>query len=236
LSLKVELHTHTSDDPADAIRHSAPELIDRAAALGYHALAITLHDKQLDVEPLRAHAAARGIVLIPGVERTIDGRHVLLLNFTARAESVASFEELASLKQHERGLVVAPHPFYPLGSCLRGVMDQYHSVFDAVEVNALYTRAVDFNKAAVSWAARHGKPLVGNCDVHRLAQLGSTYSLVEADRDPQSICDAIRAGRVEIRATPLTGVQAMLFAGDIVATSLWALACKPWRAAFPASK
>ncbi len=29
--LKVELHTHTSDDPADWIPHSARELIDRAA-------------------------------------------------------------------------------------------------------------------------------------------------------------------------------------------------------------
>ena len=46
--LKVELHTHTSDDPADWIPHSARELIDRAAAQGYDAVAITLHDHQAD--------------------------------------------------------------------------------------------------------------------------------------------------------------------------------------------
>src|SRR5687768_2788769 len=79
--LKVELHTHTSDDPADPIPHSAIELIDRAADLGYDALAITLHDKQFDVCSLAAYAAGRGLVLIPGVEKTIEGRHVLLLNF-----------------------------------------------------------------------------------------------------------------------------------------------------------
>lgn len=71
MPLEVELHAHTSDDPQDLIPHSALDLIDRAAALGYHALAITLHDHQLDVEPIRGHAAARGIVLIPCVERTI---------------------------------------------------------------------------------------------------------------------------------------------------------------------
>ena len=71
--LKVELHTHTADDPEDRIPYSTCDLIDRAAALGFDALAITLHDHQLDVRRWEAYAADRGIVLIPGVERTIDG-------------------------------------------------------------------------------------------------------------------------------------------------------------------
>lgn len=225
--LKVELHTHTSDDPVDTVPHGAFELIDRAATLGYHALAITLHDKQLDIEPIRGYASARGLVLIPGLERTIEGRHVVLLNFSARAETLTSFEQLADLKQHERGLVIAPHPFYPLPSCLGDFMDRHATLFDAVEVNALYARAANFNKAAIRWAARHGKPLVGNGDVHRLAQLGPTYSLVEADPDPQSICDAIRAGRVEVRTQPLSWRQAVTIFGDIIAVWLWTLGRKP---------
>ena len=40
--LKVELHAHTSDDPVDWIPHTSFELIDRAVALGYDGLAITL--------------------------------------------------------------------------------------------------------------------------------------------------------------------------------------------------
>ena len=70
--LKVDLHIHTSDDPIDRIPYSTCTLIDHAAALGYDALAITLHDRQLDVRPLAARAAERGIVLIPGIERTIE--------------------------------------------------------------------------------------------------------------------------------------------------------------------
>src|SRR5437763_3472162 len=111
--LKVELHTHTADDPIDRIPYSTIELIDRAAALGYGALAITLHERQLDVKRFEAHAAKRGIVLIPGVERTIEGRHVLLLNFSRATESVATFRDLARLRARERGLVVAPHPYFP---------------------------------------------------------------------------------------------------------------------------
>src|SRR5947208_16649688 len=99
--LKLELHAHTSDDPNDIIPHTSAMLIDRAAALGYHALAITLHDKQLDVEPLRAYASGRGIVLIPGIERSIQGKHVLLINFSTQSERVSSFDDLAALPRLE---------------------------------------------------------------------------------------------------------------------------------------
>lgn len=71
--LKVELHTHTADDPIDSIPHSTLELIDRAAALHYDALAITLHDRQLDIRRLAPYAAERGIPLVPGIERSIQG-------------------------------------------------------------------------------------------------------------------------------------------------------------------
>ena len=67
--LKVELHSHTSDDPVDRIPYSAFQLIDRAATLGYDALAITLHERRLDPRHLASYAADRGLVLIPGIER-----------------------------------------------------------------------------------------------------------------------------------------------------------------------
>src|SRR6476619_6405382 len=141
MPLKVELHTHTADDPVDWIPHTARQLIDRAAELSYDAVAITLHDRQCDVEPLGDYAGARGVVLIPGVERTIDGRHILLINFSARAATVGDYGDIAGLKRDEpQGIVVAPHPFYPTPSCLRGAMADCAPVIDAVELNAMYTR------------------------------------------------------------------------------------------------
>jgi len=201
--LKLELHTHTSADPVDKIPYSTRELIDRAAALHYDALAVTLHDHQLDLTPWRAYARDRGIVLIPGTERTIEGKHVLLLNFPAEETRIRTFAELRDLRRRSNGLVVAPHPFFPASSCLWGLLDRHADLFDAVEINAMFTRQLDFNKRAERWAARHGKPLVGNCDVHRLLQLGTTYSLVDAEPDADAICDAVRAGRVSVERRPL---------------------------------
>jgi hypothetical protein len=219
--LKVDLHTHTADDPIDRIPYSAKELIDQAAALGYQALAITLHEHQLDIRPLTAYAAERGIVLIPGIERSVESRHVLLLNFKSGTEDVHSFEDLARLKRQRPGLVVAPHPFFPTNSCLGGQLDRHADLFDAVEWNAMFTAALNFNRRAERWAIRHGKPLVGNGDVHRLLQLGTTYSLVDAEPDADAICAAIAAGRVRVESQPLSwaraaGIMSALMFGDVV--------------------
>jgi hypothetical protein len=214
--LKVELHAHSADDPVDRIPYSTTDLVDRAVDLGYGALAITLHERQLDLTRFRAYAADRGIVLIPGVERTIEGRHVLLLNFSRATERVNTFRDLARLKSRERGLVVAPHPYFPARSCLRGDLDRYADLFDAVERNAMYTRGIDFNARAEAWAARQGKPVVGNGDIHRIAQLGTTWSLVDAAADADAICEAIRAGRVRVESRPLSWIEVARVLGVMV--------------------
>lgn len=208
--LKVELHSHTDYDPLDRIPHTSRELIDHAASLGYQGLAITLHDRFYDPAPDAAYARERGITLIPGIERSIHGRHVLLINFPRESETVRSFEDVAALKARCGGLVVAPHPFYPTGTSLGARLDTHRTLFDAVEYNAMYTRWLNFNRRAAAWARARGLPMVGNTDLHRLEQLGTTYSLVDAEPHPDAICHAIRAGRVELRSEPLTSRRAAL--------------------------
>jgi predicted metal-dependent phosphoesterase TrpH len=219
--LKVELHAHTDLDPLDRVQHSTRQLIDRAASLGYDALAVTLHDRYYDPADDRAYAAGRGVVLLSGIERTIGRSHVLLINFPASCTSTVTFEDVAALKAaHPAGLVIAPHALFPNPSSLgAAALDRHAALFDAVEINALYTRHVNFNARAVTWARAMGKPLVGSSDVHSLPQLGTTFSLVFASPDADAICAAIRAGRVEVRTQPVSLLQAgihfsrMLIAG-----------------------
>lgn len=222
--LKADLHTHSSEDPVDRIPYDARALIGRAAALGYSALAVTLHDRQLPLTELTAIARDRGVVLVSGIERTIRGKHVLLLNFPPAAEQVRDFDELARLRGRSNGLVVAPHPFYPHPTALGRLLDTHAGLFDAVEVNAFYTRLVDFNRPAVRWAREHGKPLVGNGDVHRLSQLGRTFSLIDAEPQADAICEAIRDGRVSVNTQPLRVGEAARLLGDLLAGDVARLA------------
>ena len=206
-ALKVDLHLHSAEDPEDLISHDAQTLVERAHLLGFDALALTLHDRQLSDPRLSAYAKDLGITLIPGLERTIEGRHVLLLNFPAAAESVRSLHEIAVLKSRCNGIVVAPHPFFPHPSCLRGWMDTDPDLFDAVEWSYFWTAGLNFNERAARWAHAHGKPVVGNSDLHDLRQLGRTYSLVDSEPGADAVCAAIRAGRVALETTPVPALE-----------------------------
>jgi hypothetical protein len=63
-------------------------------------------------------------------------------------------------------------------------------------------------------------PVVGNGDVHRLEQLGTTYSLVDAEPNADAICAAIAAGRVQVVARPLSTLTATRLMADLVASTL----------------
>jgi predicted metal-dependent phosphoesterase TrpH len=161
------------------------------------------------------YAKDLGVTLIPGVERTIEGRHVLLLNFPAAAENVRSLTEIAALKSRCNGIVVAPHPFFPHPSCLRGWMESAPDLFDAVEWSYFWTAALNFNEQAARWAGERGKPVVGNSDLHDLRQLGRTFSLIDSERSADAVCDAIRTGRVALETTPVPTLELVQVLGGM---------------------
>jgi predicted metal-dependent phosphoesterase TrpH len=201
--LKADFHIHTREDPHDFIRHTAVELLEEAARQAFDVIAITCHNKRLWNETLRRRAEDLGILLIPGVEAAIEGRHTLLLDMPYSRLRVRNFEHVRRIKR-DGGLVIAPHPFFPAPKCLNGKLRENVDLFDAIEFSHFYTRRVDFNRKAVAYAQRMGLPLVGTSDCHRLWQLGTTYTLVEAAaRTKEAVFEAIRAGRVRVVTAPL---------------------------------
>src|SRR6266699_3269937 len=81
--IRIDLHIHTLDDPKDAVDYSAHQLLERARALGFRVLAITLHDAVFDRAEVFADAAAMGILLIPAAEVRLQGADIILLNVSA---------------------------------------------------------------------------------------------------------------------------------------------------------
>lgn len=205
--IKVDLHMHSGEDPEDGLRYPATALIERAAELGFAAIAITLHNKVLEEQRLFDHARGKGVLLIRAVEWNVEGRDVLLYNITQReAEPIRSFDDLRAFKR-ERGddlLVIAPHPYYPVGHSLRDACERNIDLFDAIEYGQLHLTWLNFNKRAVRIAQKHGKPLVANSDTHNLWMFGRHYTLVDAEPTPSSIFRAIREGRIECHSPPVT--------------------------------
>src|SRR6058998_3172960 len=119
--IKIDLHIHTLDDPKDAVDFSAHQLLERARALGFRVLAITLHDAVFDRKEVFAEAAAMGILLIPAVEVRLLGADVIVLNVTAEEiAQVKNFHDLRRLRERRGNSVfaIAPHPFYVFGGSI----------------------------------------------------------------------------------------------------------------------
>ncbi len=201
--LKADLHIHTSEDPEDLIRYSATQLIDMAADLGYQVLSITNHNAVTWNTYLRDYALERGIILIPGTEATIQGRHVLIYNADFTKIDRSRVRNLTKVKGPD-SLIVAPHPFFPSTVSLRRLFKKNIQLFDAVEFSHFYTKNVDFNDKAKRVARQHGLPVIGTSDAHQRIQFHSTYSIIEAEFHPEAVIEAVKDDKVEIVTNPLT--------------------------------
>jgi predicted metal-dependent phosphoesterase TrpH len=207
----MEIHSHTNYDPQDWIAHSAEELIDEVARQGIGVLAITCHRALQWSSALQSYAEAKGVLLIPAVEASIEGKDVLIYGLEHFAHPM-SFDQLRELRRRNPEiLTVAPHPFYPSSSCLGHKLFVHQDCFDAIEYCHFYTRHVNFNEKAVVAARKLNKPLVGTSDIHVLSQVGKTTSTVSvAERSFAAVSAAIKSGQLELETSPLTLSQLTL--------------------------
>lgn len=204
MTLKSDFHLHTSDDRFDAIRHTARTLISTAARKGFKVLAITNHDTFTYDSDLRDYAADLGILLIPGIEKTIEGKHVLILNANLQAEKIRTFSDLRRARQ-DGFFNIAPHPFFIKKYCLQDKLLEHLDLFDAIEFSFFYSRLVNFNRAAVRLAKKKRLPVVGNSDCHILKFMGICHSLIEAEsRTLEGVLNAIRNHQLKVVSRPIS--------------------------------
>jgi len=208
--LKAELHIHVKGDRLDNIKYTPEELIDDASNKGFDVVALTSHNIVVHTSELENYASDKGILLIPGVERTIGGNHVLIYNISEEESmGLNSLEDLKKLKQqkldeHTPFLVIAPHPFLYGPVCLKGKILKHFDLFDAWEHSFFYTKWFNRNKKTVKLSRKHNKPLVGNSDVHKLDILGNDCTFIDAEKNMGSVFQAIKEGRVKLKTAPLS--------------------------------
>jgi len=179
--IKIDLHIHTLDDPKDAVDYSAHQLLERAQALGFRVLAITLHDAVFDRREVFADAAAMGILLIPAAEMRLHGADVIVLNVNAEEMAqLRSFDDLRRLRARRGSSIftIAPHPFYRLGGSIGSRLLQEIDCFDAIEYCHFHVGLFNPNRRAEGVASRFEKPLIATSDAHRLHAFGRHYTSI----------------------------------------------------------
>jgi predicted metal-dependent phosphoesterase TrpH len=194
--LRIDAHVHTRH----SFDSSAPvgAVLDRAAAAGLDALAITDHDAvdgALDAAA-RARADDLGLVVLPGVEVSTADGHLLAIGVERRPAPGRPLAATAAAVRALGGVAVVPHPFQRSRHGAR--RRRVDLAADGVETYNAHLLTGLRNGQAAAFAREHGLPRFGGSDAHRPAQVGDGYTLVETAADdpgPADVLAAMRAGR-----------------------------------------
>ncbi|MCA9374661.1 PHP domain-containing protein [Candidatus Peregrinibacteria bacterium] len=199
VKLKAQLHVHTKQDPVENIKHTEKQKIDFAAKHGYEVMAITCHNVFIFNEDLRKYAEEKRILLIPAIEKSVERKHVLILNADVEAQKIKTFNDLRLYKKNYPDcLMIAAHPYYPGPISLHKKLEEHIDIFDAIEYSWYHSKRINkYNEKAVAMAEKHEKTIVGTSDNHLLPYFDETFSTIESkEKTVESVLKAIRDGHV----------------------------------------
>lgn len=223
--LKCQFHCHVKGDPLDNIQHSANDLLKHAKKVGFDVVSITCHRKIFFNKNLEKYAKKLGILLIPGIEFEINGKHILCINAHKDIEKVDSYEKLAKYKKdHANSLIIAAHPFFPGKIALKKDLIKNIALFDAIENSFCYTKKINFNKKAQQLAHEHKKPFLSLADCHILPYLDIGYIKVNATKNVIAIIKAIKNHQYQNFTKPQT-----IFKISKILAQMYSLHLKPRR-------
>ncbi|MEP6602870.1 MAG: PHP domain-containing protein [Spartobacteria bacterium] len=225
--IKVDLHIHTLDDPKDVIDYSAHQLLERARALGFGVLAITLHDAVFDRPEVFADAKAMGILLIPAAEMRLEGADVIVLNVTPNdIVDLRTFADLRALRARKGNsiFIIAPHPFYVLGGSIGSRLLKEIDCFDAIELCHFHKGLLNPNWRAARVGKKFHKPLIATSDAHRLRAFGRHYTSIPRPNEltTENVLAALRHGPMRL-TSPAASIV------DLASAIYWIFLAHPFQ-------
>ena len=192
IALRLDLHVHTrvSVDSVNTIG----DINRRCRELSMDGYAVCDHDS---VDALvEASVSAEGLVVVPGLEVTARGAHILCLDPSDLIPPHLSIAESVERIHSQGATAVLAHPFGIPRSYVR-----YANVagvsLDAVETansaQAPFETVMGWNRIL---AERLKLPETGGSDSHIPETFGRCYTVVEsASRELEDVIKAIREGR-----------------------------------------
>jgi predicted metal-dependent phosphoesterase TrpH len=244
------MHSNASDG-----KLSMRELVDLYGERGFGAIAITDHlcdatllgkasrylNLSLSKERFPAYVAAireeaaraweeYEMVVLPGFELTKNtlsnhrSAHVLALGLESYVDPALDVADIARAIRAQGGLAIAAHPV----STRKFEKQTYH----------LWDRRGELRNAFDAWEVasgphlfdevlQSGLPLIASSDLHHRKQMTSWKTVLECERHPEAIMDAIR--RQELRFHFYRDAQA----SEMPAARPWRHPAEPLRAPFP---
>ena len=187
MGLKIDFHVHTCYSRDSYI--TLKQVVSFAKKRGLDGVAITDHNTVKGALKLKT----REILVVPGIEvSTLEG-HLLGINVTTPIPAKMGIEESIKRIHEAGGIAIAPHPY----SFYKSPPSRRVRSYDAVEV--MNASSVPFSVLTYfsrRFAEGLGLPQTGGSDSHYAPEIGSAYTVVDADPDVDEIVGAIKKGAV----------------------------------------
>ncbi len=199
---KIDLHVHTcySYDGMSTLR----EVVNCAEKKGLDGIAITDHDTVDGVKSALKLANERRFVIIPGVEVTTLQGHVLGLNITTSIPKNLGLIETVKKIHEAGGIAVGAHPIVFIKSHINQRIASASNL-DGIEVINSSAFPFFLSTRLSQMLAEYVKlPQTAGTDAHHADEIGTAYTLVEADQNVDEIIEAIRRGAVVPFGKPIS--------------------------------
>ncbi|MEM0050169.1 MAG: CehA/McbA family metallohydrolase [Candidatus Bathyarchaeia archaeon] len=201
MPVKIDLHVHTcySEDSNVSLR----DLFAEIRRKGLDGVAITDHNTiEGSLEAFKMVSGferERRPIIIPGIEVSTRGGHIIGLNITEPIPKGLSVEETVERIHESGGIAIAAHPraFFKDGIKLSPRILSFG--LDAIEViNSSFFPFKLHVTACEKFAKKYNLPQTAGSDSHMVETVGLAYTLVNTEeRSIDSIIEAIKEGLIK---------------------------------------
>ncbi|WP_018258940.1 CehA/McbA family metallohydrolase [Halomicrobium katesii] len=197
--LRGNLHTHTTEtDGADSVE----DVLDAYESIGHDFLAISDHDLLVDPDRYRADTS---LTLLPAVEVTANGSHVVHVGATAVVEPRADRQTVVDDIREQGAMAIPAHPnweadFDHWPQRRLSELTGYHGI----EIyNGNIERCPGTPLATDRWdqLLSAGRRVwgFGTDDAHDAVDIGNAWTVVQvAERTPAAVLEALTAGQTYV--------------------------------------
>ncbi|MFT4310724.1 MAG: PHP domain-containing protein [Candidatus Woesearchaeota archaeon] len=212
-----DFHHHIDIDPQDYnISYTLQDVCKQVKKKGITCIAITCHDKPIYTKQCAHIATQYGVLLIPGIEKTVYFTHtpftrkgkMHLLFYASDNIYIEKIHQLDALtdiiaykKKHNKNIhCCLAHCKIPKMGLQDSEIEYLvkSGLIDSFEFHGFYSVWWDFpnNKRVVELAKYYTKPLINNTDTHFLEQIGYAKTLFSDAQTPKQVIQALKHTRI----------------------------------------
>lgn len=201
MKLKLDLHVHTSYSYDSDL--SLDQIEEKCLEIGLDGYAVTDHDSIEGVS--EALNKKNGLTVIPGLEVSAKGAHVLGLGISEIISDNQGILKTVDDIHEKGGLAVLAHP-YGLPKSWVNIHKVKDAGFDAIETsNSSQIPYKIIHNLNNRLAEKLQLPKTGGSDSHVIDTIGRSYTVIDTDTPTvNDILNSIKKGRCEAYGDGLT--------------------------------